>query len=39
MRIIEYKVNVSEDGLETIDFTLNTENEETFEDTGASVDG
>ena len=39
MRIVEYEVKVSEDGLEEIELTLNTERQQDFEDTGAASDG
>ena len=32
MRIVEYSVDVDDDGLESIDFTLNTERTETYDD-------
>jgi hypothetical protein len=32
MRIVEYNISVDEDGLEEIDFTLNTERDETYDD-------
>lgn len=38
MRIVALKVNLSEDGLETIDLTLSTEREEIFDDSAADND-
>jgi hypothetical protein len=35
MRIVEYNISVDEDGLEEIDFTLNTERDETYDDESA----